>query len=101
MALQRSKEIGIRKVLGASHLTLYFTLVKDFLVLLAVAFAVSVAISWYFGNNWLQNFVLRTDFDWLNPLIAAFATLLITMLTLSYHAQKLIRANPVDSLKEE
>lgn len=100
-ALQRSKEIGIRKVLGASHLTLYFTLVKDFMVLLAMAFAVSVAISWYFGNNWLQNFVLRTDFDWLNPLIAAIATLLITMLTLSYHAQKVIRANPVDSLKEE
>jgi len=100
-ALQRTKEIGIRKVLGASKGELFYALAKDFLILLAIAFIISVGVSWYFGSEWLQNFAFRTHFNWFNVVWAAIAGMLITLLTLGYHAQKVILTNPVESLKEE
>ncbi|MTI40110.1 ABC transporter permease, partial [Fulvivirga lutimaris] len=100
-ALQKTKEIGIRKVLGANSFTLFYTLIQDFIKLLFFAFVIAAIVSWYFGKTWLDNFTFRTDFDWSNVIIAALATILITLFTLSYHAQKVISANPVDSLKEQ
>jgi putative ABC transport system permease protein len=100
-ALQKTKEIGIRKVLGANTFTLYATLIHDFVKLLIIAFVIATGASWYLGTMWLDNFTFRTDFNWLNIVIAALASVVITLLTLSYHAQKVIRANPVDSLKEQ
>ncbi len=100
-ALQRTKEIGIRKVLGANSFKLYYTLIHDFIKLSAMAFVIAAGFSWYFGTMWLDNFAFRTDFDWFNLIIAALASILITLITLSYHAQKVIKANPVDSLKEQ
>ena len=100
-ALQRTKEIGIRKVLGATSFTLYYALIKDFITLSAIAFVIAAGASWYFGNAWLDNFAFRAEFNWVNIVIAAMASIVITLLTLSYHAQKVIKANPVDSLKEQ
>jgi putative ABC transport system permease protein len=100
-ALQKTKEIGIRKVLGANSFTLYYALIKDFIALFAIALVIASTVSWYFGNAWLDNFTFRTDFNWANIFMAAVASVVITLLTLSYHAQKVITANPVDSLKEQ
>ena len=100
-ALQRTKEIGIRKVLGASTGTLFYNVVNEFIQLTGVAYIIAAALAWYVGTSWLDNFAFKTTFDWNNMLIAAIVSSAITLITLSYHTFKVIKANPVDSLKEQ
>ncbi|WP_373549761.1 ABC transporter permease [Haliscomenobacter sp.] len=101
VAEQRTKEIGIRKVLGASVLNLWQVLSKDFVVLVLIASVLAVPISYYFLNNWLEKYDYRTDISWWVFAIAAVGALLITILTVSYQAIKAALMNPVKSLKME
>lgn len=101
VAEQRTKEIGIRKVLGASVLNLWQVLSKDFVVLVLIASVLAVPISYYFLNNWLEKYDYRTDISWWVFAIAAVGALLITILTVSYQAIKAALMNPVKSLKTE
>lgn len=101
MAEKRAKEIGIRKVLGASVFNLWKLLSKDFVVLVLISCLVAIPIAYYFMSQWLQNYTYRTEISWWIFAIAAFGALLITLLTVSYQAIKAATLNPVNVLKNE
>lgn len=101
MAEQKTKEIAIRKGLGASvgHIITLFS--KEFLILIAIAFAVAVPTAWYFMNQWLQGFAFRIEISWVVFVLGVSATLLIAFATVGYRSLQAASANPVDALKRE
>src|SRR5215204_330183 len=101
MAEQRSKEIGVRKVLGASVSHLASLLSRDFLKLVVIAVIIASPIAWWAMNEWLQDFVYRTNISLWIFLVAGGAALLIALLTVSFQAIKAAIANPVKSLRTE
>ncbi|MBJ7879846.1 ABC transporter permease [Gelidibacter salicanalis] len=101
MAQNRSKEIGIRKVLGASVGGIVKMLSKEFIMLVVIAIVIAVPISWYFMSEWLQDFTYRIDLEWISFVYAGVGTLLIALLTVSFQAIKAAIVNPVESLKTE
>jgi putative ABC transport system permease protein len=100
-AEQRTKEIGIRKVLGASVTSIVSMLSGDFLKLVAIAAVVAFPIAWYAMNNWLQGFAYRTNISWWVFAIAALLSVIITVATVSFRAIKAALMNPVRSLKND
>jgi predicted permease len=100
-AEQRSKEIGIRKVLGASVSGLVKLLSKDFLKLIGISILIAIPIAWYAMANWLQDYAYRIEIDWWIFVIAGIVAILIALLTVSFQAIKAALANPVESLKTE
>jgi putative ABC transport system permease protein len=101
MAEQRTKEIGVRKVLGASVFNLWGLLSKDFVVLVIISLIIASPIAYYFMHNWLQNYQLRTDLSWWIFAATGFGALIITLMTVSFQAIKAALANPVKSLRTE
>ncbi len=100
-AEQRTREIGIRKVLGSSVTEIVSLLSKDFLKLVFLAFIIAAPIAWWAMHRWLQDFAYRVNISGWIFLLAAFAALLITVLTVSFQAIKAALANPVKSLRSE
>ena len=100
-AEQRTKEIGIRKVLGASVTQVIKMLSKDFLKLVLVACVIAFPISWWAMNQWLQSFAYRIAISWWIFLLAGVATILIAVITVSFQAIKAAMANPVESIRAE
>ncbi len=100
-AEQRVKEIGIRKVLGASSFGIVRLLSKDFLKLVMISIILASPIAWYAMNNWLQDFAYRVSIEWWVFIFAGFISLLIAFLTVSFQSIRAARANPVESLKSE
>jgi len=100
-AEQRTREIGIRKVLGASVASLFGLLSKDFLLLVVLAFIIAAPVSWWAMNSWLQQFSYRVSVSWTVFATAGVAALIIALLTISYQAIKAAMANPVKSLRSE
>jgi putative ABC transport system permease protein len=101
MAEQRTKEIGIRKVLGASVTTLAGMLSKDFLKLVIISFCIAVPLSWWAMYKWLQDFAYRVNISWWIFLLAGVVAVLIALVTVSFQAVKAALANPVKSLRTE
>lgn len=101
MAEQRTKEIGVRKVLGATVSNLVTMLSKDFLKLVIIAALIAFPVSWWIMNAWLQDFAYRISIDWWVFLLAGFAALLVALATISFQAIKAALANPVRSLRTE
>jgi len=97
----RTKEIGIRKVLGASVSNIVSLLSKDFVKLILISFIIAFPIAWWAMNKWLQAFAYRINIEWNIFAIAGTCTLLIALLTVSYQALKAAIANPVKSLRTE
>jgi hypothetical protein len=100
-AEQRTKEIGIRKVLGASVQGIIVMLSKDFLKLVLVALVIASPLAWYSMNSWLQDYAYRIHISWWIFLAAGLAAILITLLTISFQAIKAALSNPVKSLRTE
>jgi len=100
-AEQRTKEFGVRKVLGASVSSLMNLLSISFLKLIVIAIGIAIPLSYYAMNKWLRGFEFRTEISWWIIPAAAFGTLFIAVLTVSFQAYKTAKANPVDSLKYE
>ncbi len=100
-ALQKTKEIGIRKILGATANGIALMLSKDFLKLVVLAFVIATPMAWYIMNKWLQDFAYRTDISWWMFAAAGLAVVLIALITVSFQAIKAAIANPVKSLRTE
>ncbi|HOI88164.1 MAG TPA: ABC transporter permease [Lentimicrobium sp.] len=100
-ASQRSKEIGIRKVLGASVATVLRMLYKESLLLMAAAFVIATPVSWYFLDKWLDNFAYHINPGIATFLLAGIIALVVTLGSVSFHAIKAASANPVKSIKYE
>jgi len=97
---QRLK-ISIRKVLGASIQSVLLLVSKDFLLLVGIAFLISVPVTWWAMHNWLQDFAYRINIQWWVFALAGIIAILISALTVSFQAIKAAVANPVDSLHSE
>ncbi|WP_020526466.1 ABC transporter permease [Flexithrix dorotheae] len=101
MAEQRTKEIGVRKVLGASVKSIILLLSRDFSKLVIIAFLMVIPVAWYLINKWLTDFAYRIDFGYEIFLTSGVLILLFAWLTTSYQSVKAAIVNPVDSLKDE
>lgn len=99
--LQRKKEIGIRKVLGASVINVLKLLFGEFALLLIIAFAIAVPIAWFTTSNWLQNYSFRVDLQWTYFVVPFIAIIAIALITVSFQSIKAAIANPVKSLRTE
>ncbi len=100
-AEQRTKEFGIRKVLGASPFTLFSLLSKEFIMLVLVAMIIASPLAWYFSQQWLQDFAYRTNLSWWVFVIAGASAILIALVTVSFQAINTATANPVKSMRTE
>ncbi|MFZ1785858.1 MAG: ABC transporter permease [Ferruginibacter sp.] len=100
-AEQRIKEIGVRKVLGASVSGIVSLLSKDFLKLVAIAIVIATPVAWYVMNKWLQDFAYRTSLSWWVFVLAGIIAVLIAFVTISFQAIRAANANPVTSLRSE
>jgi putative ABC transport system permease protein len=99
--LQRTKEVGIRKVLGASTRNVVYILSKDFLMLVIVAFVIAAPVSWFIMHHWLQDFAFRIDISWWVLCVAGLLAFIIAWATISFQAIRAAFANPVKSLRTE
>ena len=100
-AEQRIREIGIRKVLGASVTGIVILLSKDFLKLVGIAMFIASFVAWWIMHRWLLDFAYRVTIDWKVFAVTFAATLLITLVTIGFQAVRAGIANPVKSLKTE
>jgi len=101
MAVQRIKEVGIRKVLGATAGNIVYLFSKEFIILIAIAFAIAAPIAWYYMHQWLQDYVYRIKISWWLFAAGGFAAIIIALATISFQAIKAAIANPVKSLRNE
>lgn len=98
---RKVKEIGVRKVLGANVGSILKLICLDFVWLVVIGFVIAIPISWYFLNDWLENFTYRTTIDPLSYVISFILVMFVVGLTISYNAVRASVANPVDSLRSE
>lgn len=101
VAEQRTKEIGVRKVMGASLFDLWRLMSKDFVWLVLLSCAIAMPLAYMILSSWLQNFTYRLDIPWWTFVSATLGTLIITMLTVSWHTFSAASVNPVKSLRSE
>lgn len=100
-AVQKTKEIGIRKVLGSSTSGIVQLMFKDFLILIGIANLIAWPLSWYFLNQWLENYPYHISINLLSFLVATLVVLVIAFLTVSFHTFKTAKLNPANTLKYE
>ncbi|HEY0109098.1 MAG TPA: FtsX-like permease family protein, partial [Fibrella sp.] len=101
MAEQRTKEIGVRKVLGASVPNIVGLLSKDFLKLVVIAIIIASPLAWYAMNSWLKDFAYKIDIEWWVFALAGTLAVAIALLTVSFQSIKAALMNPVNSLRSE
>jgi putative ABC transport system permease protein len=99
--LQRTKEVGIRKVLGASVPSILKLLYREFALLLLIAFVIAVPLAWYTVSSWLQGYAFRIDIHWLYFALPFIFMIAIALITVSFQTIKAAIANPVKSLRTE
>ncbi|MEJ7588939.1 MAG: FtsX-like permease family protein, partial [Ferruginibacter sp.] len=99
--LQRTKEIGVRKVMGASVANIVNLLSREFLMLVIISFIIAGPLAWYFMYKWLQGFAYRIDISWWIFVVAGITALLIALITVSFQAIRAAIVNPIKSLRTE
>lgn len=100
---QRTKEIGVRKVIGASIHSLVMLVSKEFFLLVGIGLVIAFPVAWYFTDYWLQNFAYRINLrdEWITFIVSATLAFLITLLTVGFHVVRAAMANPVNTLRDE
>jgi putative ABC transport system permease protein len=101
MAENRQKEIGIRKVLGASIISIVQLLTREFVALVIVAIVIASPIGWWLMHKWLQDYYYRIHISWLVFACSGLVAIVIAVITVSFQASKAALAKPVDSIKAE
>lgn len=101
MAVQRIKEVGVRKVLGARTTNIVYLFSKEFIVLITVAFVIATPLAWYYMHQWLQDYAYRINISWWFFAAGGLSAIIIALATVSFHAIKAAIANPVKSLRTE
>lgn len=101
MAEQRTKEIGVRKVLGASVFNLWRLMSADFVVLIVISLLIAIPVAYYFMHGWLQNYKYRTELSWWIFAATGIGSIIITLCTVSFQSIKAALNNPVKSLRSE
>jgi ABC-type antimicrobial peptide transport system permease subunit len=101
MAAQRIKEVGIRKVLGATAGNIVYLFSREFIILITIGFVIASPIAWYYMHKWLQDYVYRIDISWWIFIAGGAMAVIIALLTVSFQAIKAAIANPVKSLRTE
>ncbi|MBN8856386.1 MAG: ABC transporter permease [Sphingobacteriales bacterium] len=101
MAVQRIKEVGIRKVLGATAANIVYLFSKEFILLIVIAFAIATPIAWFCMHYWLQDYAYRIDINWWMFAAGGLVAMVIALATISFQAIKAALTNPVKSLKTE
>ena len=101
LAERRTKEIGIRKVFGATVVQIVSLLSKDFIYLVTIALVIALPLAWYFMHQWLEDFTFRIELEWWLFALAAGLALAIAFLTVSLQSVRAALANPVEALKNE
>ena len=101
MAVQRTKEVGIRKVLGASVKNIVYLFSKEFTILIGVAFIIAAPLAWYMMSNWLNNFAYRIKLNADVFVLAMVISIMLAWLTVGYKSLRAAMANPVRSLRTE
>jgi ABC-type antimicrobial peptide transport system permease subunit len=101
MAVQRIKEVGIRKVLGATAGNIVYLFSKEFIILISIAFVIATPLAWYYMHQWLQDYPYRIDMSWWIFIAGGIASIIIALITVSFQAIKAAVANPVKSLRTE
>jgi ABC-type antimicrobial peptide transport system permease subunit len=101
MAVQRTKEVGIRKVLGATASSIVYLFSKEFIILIAIAFVIATPIAWYYMHQWLQDYAYRIDISVWLFIAGGLAAIIIALVTISFQAMKAAMANPIKSLRTE
>jgi putative ABC transport system permease protein len=97
----RTKEIGIRKVLGANVRDIVLLLGRDFVWLVGLAFIIAAPVAWIFMHRWLEDYAYRISFGPGLFVVSAFSLLVVTLATVSWHSVRAALANPVESLRQE
>ena len=100
-AERRTKELGIRKVLGASRPGLVGLLGKEFAILVLIAAVIGCPLGWYVMNAWLTNYAFHIEVGWISLVMAASACMSVSLITVAYHSLKVSAANPAHSLRYE
>src|SRR5262249_31466929 len=100
-ATQRTKEIGVRKVLGATIPHIIYMLSRDVLILVVVAAVVVVPLSYYVIDGWMSNFAFRTNLNYFFYALVTLLAMVFVFLTVAFHSLKTARTNPVESLRTE
>ena len=98
---QRTKEIGIRRVLGANVTSITMLIARNFLLMIGIAILIAIPLAWYAGNQWLQDFAFRIPVKGWVFIAAAVATILIALATVGFHSVRSALENPVKSLRTE
>lgn len=101
LSIQRSKEVGVRKVLGASYGQILFIFYKDFFVLIGVSAVVGLPLLYFLMNGWLDNYAYRIDFPWIMSVFALVIVSVFAFLTVGYQTMKVASLNPAQTLKDE
>jgi ABC-type antimicrobial peptide transport system permease subunit len=101
MAVQRTREVGIRKVLGATAGSIVYLFSKEFIILISIAFVIATPIAWYYMHNWLQDYVYRINISWWIFFAGGISAIVIALVTVSFQAIRAAIANPVKSLRTE
>lgn len=101
LAASRTKEVGLRKILGASVTNILLLVSREYIIVIAIALVVATPLAWYLMDAWLNGFAYRIDISWMTFALTGVITLLFAMITVAFHAIKVSTRNPVESLRAE